>query len=54
MRILREASQDAAYAIYSLKYIPRLDSVMAEVARILKPGGLFVVYDLLKVSLWLA
>jgi len=45
---LDSVSQDAAYAIYSLKYIPCLDAVMAEVARILKPGGLFVVYDLLK------
>jgi sterol 24-C-methyltransferase len=48
MSVLDGASQDAAYAIYSLKYIPRLDFVMAEVARILRPGGLFVVYDLLK------
>jgi SAM-dependent methyltransferase len=43
-----EASFDAAWAIYSLKYLPRLDAVFAEVSRVLRPGALLVVYDILK------
>ncbi|CAJ0598307.1 unnamed protein product [Cylicocyclus nassatus] len=45
---LEDSSKDAAYAIYSLKYFRELDSVMKEVSRILKPGGKFLVYDLIK------
>ncbi|WKY01694.1 hypothetical protein Q1695_015587 [Nippostrongylus brasiliensis] len=45
---LEDSSQDAAYAVYSLKYIPHLDGVMKEVSRILKKDGLFLVYDLIK------
>ncbi|VDL79338.1 unnamed protein product [Nippostrongylus brasiliensis] len=54
---LEDSSQDAAYAVYSLKYIPHLDGVMREaktsrelfqVSRILKKDGLFLVYDLIK------
>ncbi|CAD6188508.1 unnamed protein product [Caenorhabditis auriculariae] len=41
-------SQDCAFAIYSLKYIPELDNVMKEVHRILRPGGKFLIYDLIK------
>uniref|UniRef100_A0A915CSD4 SAM-dependent methyltransferase Erg6/SMT-type domain-containing protein n=1 Tax=Ditylenchus dipsaci TaxID=166011 RepID=A0A915CSD4_9BILA len=44
------ASQDAAYAIYSLKYFPDLQPIIEEVARVLKPGGLFLIYDLVKTS----
>ncbi|KAL6726535.1 hypothetical protein Aduo_008499 [Ancylostoma duodenale] len=45
---LEDASKDAAYAIYSLKYFPHLDGVMKEVSRVLKQGGRFLVYDLMK------
>ncbi|VDN19251.1 unnamed protein product [Cylicostephanus goldi] len=45
---LEDNSKDAAYAVYSLKYFRELDSVMKEVSRILKPGGKFLVYDLIK------
>lgn len=45
---LDSGSQDAAYAIYSLKYFPQLDGVMKETARILKSKGKLVVYDLIK------
>ncbi|KIH58133.1 hypothetical protein ANCDUO_11666 [Ancylostoma duodenale] len=58
---LADASKDAAYAIYSLKYFPHLDGVMKEVdvitiadpasmkvSRVLKQGGRFLVYDLMK------
>uniref|UniRef100_A0A8R1HNG7 SAM_MT_ERG6_SMT domain-containing protein n=1 Tax=Caenorhabditis japonica TaxID=281687 RepID=A0A8R1HNG7_CAEJA len=41
---------DVAYAIYSLKYIPQLDKVMQEIQRVLKPGGKFIVYDLIKTN----
>uniref|UniRef100_A0A1I7XBC9 SAM_MT_ERG6_SMT domain-containing protein n=1 Tax=Heterorhabditis bacteriophora TaxID=37862 RepID=A0A1I7XBC9_HETBA len=43
-----DSTQDAAYAIYSLKYFAKLDAVMSEVARILKPHGKFLIYDLIK------
>ncbi|EPB67937.1 hypothetical protein ANCCEY_12968 [Ancylostoma ceylanicum] len=45
---LEDSSKDAAYAIYSLKYFPQLDGVMKEVSRVLKQGGRFLVYDLMK------
>lgn len=45
---LDNASYDAAYAVYSLKYFPQLDGVMKEVSRVLKRGGRFLVYDLIK------
>ncbi|UMM21349.1 hypothetical protein L5515_003067 [Caenorhabditis briggsae] len=41
---------DVAYAIYSLKYIPNLEKVMEEIQRVLKPGGKFIVYDLIKTN----
>ncbi|CAJ0578686.1 unnamed protein product, partial [Mesorhabditis spiculigera] len=47
---LENETQDAAYAIYSLKYFPQLDGVMREVARVLKTGGKFAVYDLIKTA----
>ncbi|CAI5445737.1 unnamed protein product [Caenorhabditis angaria] len=43
-------SFDVAYAIYSLKYIPKLENVMKEISRVLKPGGKFIVYDLIKTN----
>ncbi len=43
-----DGSLDAAMAIYALKYLPRLDRVMAEVARVLKPGGRFCAYSIVK------
>ncbi|KAE9417284.1 hypothetical protein Angca_007585, partial [Angiostrongylus cantonensis] len=50
---LDDESQDAAYAVYSLKYFSCLDGIMMEarslqVSRILKPGGRFLIYDLIK------
>jgi sterol 24-C-methyltransferase len=43
-----DESFDAAYAIYALKYFPEPVAVLAEVARTLRPGGLFASYDLLR------
>lgn len=43
-------SFDCAYAIYSLKYFVDLEPILKEVARVLKPGGRFVIYDLIKTS----
>lgn len=40
-------SQDAGYAIYSLKYFLELETVMKEIGRIIKPKGIFIVYDML-------
>lgn len=45
---LEDDAHDAAYAVYALKYLPDLGPVMREIHRILKPGGLFVIYDLCK------
>ncbi|CAK5089071.1 unnamed protein product [Meloidogyne enterolobii] len=45
---LSKNSQDAAYAIYSLKYLPKLEVIFSELDRVLKPEGLLLVYDLLK------
>uniref|UniRef100_A0A915MYK7 Aspartate dehydrogenase domain-containing protein n=1 Tax=Meloidogyne javanica TaxID=6303 RepID=A0A915MYK7_MELJA len=45
---LSKNSQDAAYAIYSLKYLPKLEIIFSELYRVLKPEGLLLVYDLLK------
>jgi sterol 24-C-methyltransferase len=39
---------DCAYAIYSLKYFPDLRPIFREVQRVLKEGGTFLVYDLVK------
>jgi len=39
---------DAAYAVYSLKYFSKLDRVLGHVQRTLKPGGLFLVYCIIK------
>jgi len=41
-------SKDTAYAIYALKYFVNLEPILKEVNRILKPKGLFVIYDLIK------
>jgi sterol 24-C-methyltransferase len=43
-------SFDCGYAIYSLKYFVNLEPILQEIARVLKPGGRFVVYDLVKTS----
>jgi sterol 24-C-methyltransferase len=39
---------DAAYAIYALKYFNDPSAILGEVARTLRPGGLFASYDLLR------
>uniref|UniRef100_A0A9J2Q2Q3 SAM-dependent methyltransferase Erg6/SMT-type domain-containing protein n=1 Tax=Ascaris lumbricoides TaxID=6252 RepID=A0A9J2Q2Q3_ASCLU len=43
-----ESTFDSAYAIYALKYFLDLSPVMNEISRVLKPGGLLLVYDLIK------
>lgn len=45
-----DGSFDCGYAIYSLKYFSDLEPIFKEIARVLKPGGRFVVYDLVKTS----
>jgi len=45
-----DESFDCAYAIYSLKYFVDLEPVLKEITRVLKPGGRFVVYDMVKTS----
>uniref|UniRef100_A0A915PZQ6 SAM-dependent methyltransferase Erg6/SMT-type domain-containing protein n=1 Tax=Setaria digitata TaxID=48799 RepID=A0A915PZQ6_9BILA len=45
---LLDNGYDCAYAIYSLKYLEDLKPALKEINRILRPGGLFLVYDLLK------
>jgi len=39
---------DSAYAIYSYKYSPSLKQAFGEVHRVLKPGGLFLIYDMVR------
>eukprot|EP00727_Mastigamoeba_balamuthi_P006650 m51a1_g2605 putative sterol 24-c-methyltransferase (358) ;mRNA; r:470077-471624 len=39
---------DAVYGVYTLKYLTTLDRVMTEVLRVLKPGGQFLVYCMMK------
>jgi sterol 24-C-methyltransferase len=43
-----DASFDGGYALYALKYFSRLDGVFGELARVLRPGARFVVYDIVK------
>jgi ubiquinone/menaquinone biosynthesis C-methylase UbiE len=43
---------DAVYAIYSLKYFTTLDKLLEQVHRVLKPGGLFLVYAMMKTDLF--
>lgn len=40
-----DASFDAAYAIEATCHAPQLETVYGEVARVLKPGGLFLSYE---------
>lgn len=47
---LMDSDYDAVYAIYSLKYFSDLTPVLREIARIMKPGGLFLIYDLVKTN----
>jgi ubiquinone/menaquinone biosynthesis C-methylase UbiE len=37
-----DASQDVVFSAYALQYVEHLDTCFGEVARVLKPGGLFV------------
>jgi len=39
---------DSAYAVYSLKYFTTLEHVMRHTYRVLKPGGYFLIYDIIK------
>lgn len=43
-----DASFDAAYSIYAYKYSVSLKQAFGEVARVLRPGGLFVLYDMVR------
>ncbi|KAJ4455872.1 putative Sterol 4-C-methyltransferase strm-1 [Paratrimastix pyriformis] len=45
-----ESSFDAVYGVYTLKYLtqPELERTLQEVRRVLKPGGMFLVYCLMK------
>ncbi|GMR45022.1 hypothetical protein PMAYCL1PPCAC_15217, partial [Pristionchus mayeri] len=45
---LEDGCMDATYAVYSLKYFPKIDKILAEVSRVLRPGGKFLIYDLIK------
>jgi ubiquinone/menaquinone biosynthesis C-methylase UbiE len=40
------AAFDGAYAIYALKYLARIDRVLSEAFRVLRPGAPLVVYDI--------
>ncbi len=41
-----EGAIDAAFAVYCLKYSTELERVFEEVQRVLRPGGLFLSYDI--------
>jgi ubiquinone/menaquinone biosynthesis C-methylase UbiE len=43
-----DESFNSAYAIYALKYFIDLSPVLKNVYRVLKPGSLFLIYDLVK------
>ncbi|MCG8509260.1 MAG: methyltransferase domain-containing protein, partial [Rhodospirillales bacterium] len=45
---LEDATCDAATLLLVLAYVERVDRVLAEAARVIKPGGKLVVVDLLK------
>ncbi|CAG9540850.1 unnamed protein product [Cercopithifilaria johnstoni] len=45
---LVDSRYDCAYAVYALKYLEDLKPALQEVNRILRPGGFFLFYDLLK------
>ena len=47
---LPDASMDAAYMLHVGMNIPEKDRVFAEVARVLKPGGCFGVYDVMQIG----
>ncbi len=47
-----EATFDAAFAVYALKYYPSLDRVFEEIHRVLRPGGRFAAYCLCKSDLY--
>lgn len=38
---IADASQDVVFSAYALQYVEHMDRCFAEVARVLKPGGLF-------------
>ncbi|KAL3116643.1 hypothetical protein niasHT_001390 [Heterodera trifolii] len=45
---VQNESKDAVFALYSLKYMPNLGHIFAELDRVMKPGGKLLIYDLLK------
>jgi sterol 24-C-methyltransferase len=47
-----DASFDAAFSVYALKYYPNLDRVLGEIHRVLRPGARFAAYCLCKSDLY--
>jgi len=47
---LPDASFDCVYAVYALKYFTDVHPIFSEIARVLRPGGRLLIYDLLKTT----
>lgn len=50
---LRNASVDAAICTLALTYLPRLEPALAELARVVRPGGTIITSDIHVLSLYL-
>ncbi len=40
-----DAQFDAVYSVQVIEYVPSVDDALRQIARVLKPGGRFVIYD---------